>query len=123
MVEWFEVDREGLRKLLERRGKAFIIYELIQNGWDQNVSVVEVKLEMLSGKRAARLVVTDDDPQGFASLRDAYTLFADSRKKKDAAKRGRFNLGEKLVLAFCENARIMSTTGTVIFDAQGRRAA
>lgn len=29
MNSWFKVDKEGLRKLLERRGKQFAIFELI----------------------------------------------------------------------------------------------
>jgi len=35
-------------------------------------------------------------------------------------KRGRFNLGEKLVLALSEDAEIHTTTGTVWFDDSGR---
>lgn len=34
--------------------------------------------------------------------------------------RGRFNLGEKLVIAACEEATIATTTGTVTFDPSGR---
>jgi hypothetical protein len=34
----FEVDRTGLRMLLERRGKELALYELVQNVWDQNVT-------------------------------------------------------------------------------------
>jgi hypothetical protein len=32
---WFVVDKEGLRKTLSRKGKAFAIYELLQNGYDE----------------------------------------------------------------------------------------
>src|ERR1039458_8950790 len=35
MKNWFEVDRQGLARLLERKGKEFILFELIQNGWDE----------------------------------------------------------------------------------------
>jgi len=41
---WFVVDKEGLRKTLERKGKAFAIYELLQNGYDENSTKVEVTL-------------------------------------------------------------------------------
>ena len=58
---------------------------------------------------------------GFADMRDAYTLFAESRKKGNVEKRGRFNLGEKLVLALAKSARIESTTGTVHFTEGGIR--
>jgi hypothetical protein len=118
---WFEVDKDGLAKLVERKGKAFVLYELLQNAWDcGGVTVVDVKLEAVASKPYARLVVTDDHPDGFADLAHAYTLFAESEKKGDTARRGRFNLGEKLVLALCESARITSTRGTVVFSERGR---
>lgn len=118
---WFEVDKEGLSKLVERRGKAFVLHELLQNAWDcRSTTMVDVRLEAVPSKPYARLVVTDDHPDGFADLAHAYTLFAESEKKSDVKRRGRFNLGEKLVLALCESARITSTKGTVIFDEHGR---
>src|SRR5579871_2323644 len=118
---WFEVDKEGLAQILERRGKAFVVFELLQNAWDENVTSVEVSLDPVPGRPAARLIVVDDAPEGFKDLKDAYTLFAPSGKKAAPEKRGRFNLGEKLVLALCENAEIASMTGTVRFTREGRR--
>jgi hypothetical protein len=56
-----------------------------------------------------------------SNLSHSYTLFAESEKKGATNKRGRFNLGEKLVLSLCETAEISSTKGTVIFDHEGRR--
>lgn len=47
-------------------------------------------------------------------------MFTPSIKKVDPEKAGRFNIGEKFVLAFCRDARIETTTGTVIFDGDGR---
>lgn len=119
---WFEVDKKGLAKLVERKGKAFVLYELLQNAWDCNKATeVAVTLEpMPRSKTMARLTVTDDHPNGFSNLAHSYTLFAESEKKSNPQRRGRFNLGEKLVLALCDEARISSTKGTVIFDAKGR---
>ena len=117
-MSWFEVDKDGLAKLLERRGKAWVLYELIQNAWDQNVTKVRVSL--VKNGRYATVNVEDDDPEGFADLAHSFTLFADSAKKTDANKRGRFNLGEKLVLALCDEAEILTTTGGVRFDSEGR---
>ena len=68
MSSWFEVDRQGLRQLLNSRGKAFAIFELIQNAWDQNVSSVVVNLLPLENRPYVRLQVTDDDPNGFNDL-------------------------------------------------------
>jgi len=120
MKNWFDVDRAGLAKLMAGRSKAFIVCELLQNAWDQNVTRVDVVLVPLTGSRNVRITVTDDDPDGFADLRDAYTLFAESRKKGNAEQRGRFNLGEKLVLALAKRAAIETTTGAVEFSPTGR---
>lgn len=116
----FDVDKEGLAKLLTRRGIEFAALELIQNALDENVTTVEVELRC---ERAGlwTLSVIDDNPEGFADLSHAYTLFAESKKKGNAEKRGRFNLGEKLVIAIARKTVISTTTGTIIFDEKGRR--
>jgi len=122
MGNWFDVDKAGLAKLVASKPKAFIVYELLQNAWDQNVTRVDVTLELVAGTRSAQITVVDDDPDGFADLRDAYTLFAESRKKGNVGQRGRFNLGEKLVLALAKAACIETTTGGVWFNEHGRHA-
>ncbi len=119
-MNWFNVDKQGLAQLLERRGKEFILFELIQNALDEDVTEISASLERVPGKRLARLVVEDDHPDGFALLNHAYTLFTASSKKGNAEQRGRFNLGEKLVLALCDEAEISSTTGTIAFTKAGR---
>jgi len=119
MQSWFEVDKDGLAKLLERRGKQFILYELVQNAWDEATTVVDIQLQRLPNEEA-RLTVIDDNPAGFKNLAHAFTLFAESDKKGDAEKRGRFNLGEKLVLSLCTAASVTSTKGQVVFDDNGR---
>lgn len=121
MTRWFEVDRAGLRKLLEQRGVAFVLYELISNAWDApGTTHVEVSLEPIPGAPRAKLHVVDDAPGGFTRLEHAWTLFAESERKGDTSKRGRWNLGEKLVLSMCESAEILTTTGGVRFDIDGR---
>lgn len=119
---WFDVDKEGLAKLLEGRGKIALIHELIQNAWDTDTKKVIVRMQPMKGRPVVALEVIDDDPNGFADLAHAYTLFAESNKKGDATKRGRFNLGEKLVLALCDEATVTSTTGTVTFKKDGTRS-
>lgn len=120
-MQWFDVDRQGLAKILTRKGKEFAIYELLQNAWDAaDVSKVEVVLEPVADRPVLSVSVTDDSPGGFKNLSHAFTLFAESEKKGDPTKRGRFNLGEKLVLALCEEAEVISTTGSVLFDKTGR---
>jgi len=117
--QMFEVDKGGLAKLLARRKIEFAALELIQNALDENVTTVKVELQRES-PRYVVLSVTDDNPEGFADLSHAYTLFAESKKKGDAEKRGRFNLGEKLVIALSKRTTISTTKGTITFDERGR---
>ncbi len=119
-MRWFEVDKEGLGKVLARRGKAFVFDELLQNVWDTAATRADVLIRPVPGSPRVEFEVSDDDPTGFEDLAHAYTLFAESKKKGDPKKRGRWNLGEKLALAVCDEAGIESTTGTVTFDARGR---
>jgi hypothetical protein len=117
---WIDVDMDGLRKLLARRGKEFAIYELVQNAWDEpNVTRVDVTLTRPVHGQSI-LTVTDDSPEGFRDLTHAHTMYAESYKKSNPEQRGAFNLGEKRVLALCDEATIASTTGTVTFNSEGR---
>ncbi len=121
MKNWFEIDKAGLAKILERKGKEFAVFELTQNAWDESgVSSVEVALGPDTANGYSVLSVTDDSPTGFSDISHAWTLFAESKKKSDPTKRGRFNLGEKLVLALAKQACVMTTTGRVTFDENGR---
>lgn len=120
--QWFDVDRKGLAALIERRGKTAAVFELVQNAWDADgATKVEITLMPVPGVSKAVLVVSDDAPDGFADLTHSYRLFAASDKLGDPEKRGRFNLGEKLVLSLCESATVISTTGSVHFVADGTR--
>jgi hypothetical protein len=117
---WFDVDKEGLAKLLQDRSMSFVVHELLQNAWDTNANKVEVHLEKIPGAPKVRISVIDDDPEGFKKITDAWTICAESSKKDDPRLRGRFNMGEKFVLAVCYTAVIATTTGTVTFDSEGR---
>lgn len=116
---WFEVSKEGLRELQEGKPKHFIARELIQNCWDEQTKVCLFNAEWNKGK--AKIEVIDDNPAGFKNLSDAFTLFQKTPKRGDPSKRGRFNIGEKQVLSLCDEARIITTKGTVIFDKTGRK--
>ena len=81
-MQWFAVDKRGLGKLLERKGKPFILYELVQNAWDENTTQVDVTLKRLkAGSDLTLLEVRDNNPTGFSDLSYAFTLFAESEKK------------------------------------------
>lgn len=119
-MSWFDVDKGGLAAVLERRGKAFAVFELIQNAWDSGASRVAVSLVPNPASPTATLTV-EDDGEGIAELAHAHTMFARSARASDPNKRGRFNLGEKLVLATCVSARIETVQGGLRFDADGSR--
>jgi hypothetical protein len=116
---YFEVDKDGLAQILERRGKGFLVTELWQNARDENVTRVVVSLTAC-GHGYTLVSVHDDSPDGWSNLRDSYTLFSPSYKKGDPLKSGRFNLGEKLVLALARRATIRTMNGAVEFGPSGR---
>lgn len=119
---WFEVDKEGLSKLMKRGGtRAFLVFELVQNAWDEASKRVNITIEYSKTAQMATISVSDDNPDGFKNLAHAYTLFAESDKKSDPSKRGRFNIGEKLVFACCITATIITTKGSIYFNCDGTR--
>ncbi len=120
MNNWFDVDKEGLARILKRRGLEFVAFELISNAWDSKATSVDILLEPVPNKRLAKMIVTDNDPEGFKDITHAYTMFADSLRRDDPEARGRFNLGEKLVLAIATEATIVTKTAAFKFDTQGR---
>jgi hypothetical protein len=120
MASWLEVDVDGLRKTLSRKGKVWALHELIQNSWDAEATEVNVTLTRPKGGTST-LTCVDNAPGGFADLTHAHTLFAESDKKDKATKRGRFSAGDKYVLALMRSATVTSTTGQVVFLSNGQR--
>jgi hypothetical protein len=115
MAGKLKVDPKGMRQKVAHRGLLGILYELTSNAFDENITHCDVTVELIGG-RTYRIRVEDDSPEGFRNLRESYTLFAPSYKGGIPDKRGRFNLGEKVAIVLCSQARIESTTGTVIFS-------
>lgn len=119
---WFVLNKDGLAQVVDMWGKVFVLKELIQNGWDAGASRVDVTLAPIKGRRdKARLVVKDDSPTGFEDISHSYTFYAQSPKKADPTLRGRFDIGEKLVLALCDEAKIVSMNDAIAFKPKGRR--
>lgn len=118
---WLEIDLKGFAQVLRNKGIARIALEPISNALDTDTRHIDVAFTQSHGW--AGLIVTDEDPEGFADLRDAYTMFAPSKRRDDPTKRGRFGQGEKELIAICAGGgeiSIASTTGTVRFDHDGR---
>ena len=87
MNNWFAVDKTGLAKLLWRAGpRRLLSLNRCRTLGTRTLPQVDVTVEPVPGTRNAQISVIDDDPDGFADLRDAYTLFAESRKTANACK-------------------------------------
>jgi len=117
-MTWFAVDKAGLAGILERRGKFFAVAELVSNAWDSGATEVAIELTPVAGEPYATIAVHDNG-EGFADLSHAFTMFAKSSRAGHAEKRGRFNLGEKLVLAVCRSGWIATRSGTIRFNSDG----
>ena len=71
---WLEVDIIGLRRTLERKGKAWAIFELVQNSWDTDATQVEVTLSKPNENGISTLTCRDNAPDGYRDLSEAHTL-------------------------------------------------
>src|SRR5580700_10341015 len=117
---WIIADKEGIRKNLGTRGFSFVLNEMVQNAIDENITKVEIDLPRPVNGRTT-LKVTDDSPDGWHDLSHSYTMFAESYKRSNPEKRGRFNIGEKFVLALCTEATISTMNGRVSFNSDDTR--
>jgi len=122
MAGKLEVDTNGFRKRVAWRGPLGVLTELVSNALDEDITFCDVILEHVD-QQTYRIRVEDDSTEGFRNLDESYTLYADSYKAGILDKRGRFNVGEKIAIVLCDEAKIESTTGTRIFsDKQVKRS-
>jgi len=118
---WFDVDKDGLKEMFANFPPERMVSELVQNCWDTAGKLCAVTIKQ--DAKTTKVIVEDDNPDGFKNIRDAYTLFGSTEKRSDPTVRGRYNLGEKLVIARAISASVRTTTGTIMFNASGRHAA
>ena len=124
----FEVDLKGFRELQAGREVWRLVKELVTNVFDEvNRLDVErrpryctVVVDPVPNLSRVRVEV-EDDGQGFQALADAFTLFRSTPKRGQAQVAGRFNLGEKEIMAAALEGGIETTSGTVEFPAEGGR--
>lgn len=112
---WIVANRAGLANTLSELERTKLIEEIVQNAMDTEAKNIVVLLKEPKYGYAT-LTVEDDDPEGFIDMSMAYEMFADTPKRKDRTKRGRFTIGEKRVLAMSRRASIESTKGSVLFE-------
>lgn len=120
-MSWFQVHKDGLAAIAARDGYARPIRELIQNSLDTDADRIDVHLVRIDRSPYVKVVVEDNSTDGFVDIDEAWTLFSPSKKAGNAELRGRFNLGEKLILAMARNAEIHSVNAAVRFDEDGNR--
>jgi hypothetical protein len=119
--QWLEIDKEGLRKTLGQKDKVFLLTEMVSNAWDEDITEVDVSLTRPDENGFSWLRVTDNSPTGWADLSHSHTMFAESVKKGKSEKRGRFNAGEKDVLALAIEAKLTTVKGQALFNEDGTR--
>lgn len=120
--ERFAVSAEGLRQLHAGRPPWTLVKELIQNAWDEAPDATRCDVTIKPRRAGTTVVTVEDDGPGFAEISDAWTLMAETPKRADPTKRGRFNLGEKEIIAVARSARIETAGTTVSFPPSGGRS-
>src|SRR3989442_8441648 len=119
---WLEIAKEGLQKSLGQKNKVFLLTEMVSNAWDEDITRVEVTLSRPNeNNNHSWLRVIDNSPTGWSDLSHSHTMFAESTKKGKSEKRGRFNAGEKDVLALAIEAKLTTVKGQVLFNEDGTR--
>ena len=119
--ERFAVSAEGLRELNAGRAPWTLVKELIQNAWDEAPEATRCDVTITPRRDGTTAIAVEDDGPGFAEISDAWTLMANTPKRAEPTKRGRFNLGEKEIIAVALSARIETAGATVTFPAGGGR--
>ena len=119
--ERFAVSAVGLRQLNADRDPWSLVKELIQNAWDEAPAATVCEVAITHTGRNRTTVSVEDDGPGFSDISHAWTLMAETPKRRDPTKRGRFNLGEKEIVAVALSATVETAGTTVVFPAAGGR--
>lgn len=124
----FDIDVAGLAELEGGKPPHRLAFEPVANVFDEfrgyeerrkRPSYCAVTLEHSSKPRGVILRVADDGA-GFANERDVWTLFASTPKRSTASVSGRFNAGDKQLIALARKATVKTNSLTVMF-ADGQR--
>lgn len=122
MKNRFEISTEGMRQMHEARPLWQLVKELVANVWDERDNgATTCRVEVNAASHGLLEIIVEDDGPGFANITDAYTLMAFTKKRTDSSKRGRFNIGEKELIAIAKDAIIETVGITVSFPAEGGR--
>ena len=108
-----------MRELQSGREPWQLAKELVSNAWDEKAALCRVELRSETSQTAYFSVY--DDGSGFKDVADAWTLMKHTDKRMDPEVRGRFNIGEKEILAVARSARITTANTIILFPAGGGR--
>lgn len=116
----FTVDHKGMSTLQAGREPWRLVKELVSNAFDEESSDTCEVIVTNVAPRQTKIVVTDNG-KGFNDIKDAWTLMADTDKRRKATTRGRFNMGEKEILCLAIEGSITSNSTKVVFPKEGGR--
>tara|TARA_R110000824_G_scaffold53298_1_gene147665 strand:- start:7883 stop:9082 length:1200 start_codon:yes stop_codon:yes gene_type:complete len=123
----FGVDPIGLKELIGGAEEWRHAVEIVANVFDEYKGYVDgrkrptyCKVTFTKvGRKNAELTVTDDGA-GFDEISDVWTFFRSTSKRSSSQVSGRFNAGEKHLLAVAHSAVVVSNGHNVVF-ADGKR--
>ena len=129
----FAVDMAGLAEIEGGRDPHRLAFEPVTNVFDEfrgygdpgrrRPTFCRVEVRSMEHSRDTMLDVRDDGA-GFDRAEDVWTLFAHTPKRTETGVAGRFNTGEKQMLAVARNASIETVVDgrlvTVRFERKGR---
>jgi len=125
----FDIDVKGLAELEGGRPPHSLAFEPVANVFDEfrgygdeerrKPTFCAVTLRHSSNPRGVYLTVADDGA-GFADERDIWTFFGSTSKRSVAGVSGRFNAGEKQLLALARWGLVKTNKTSVVF-ANGER--
>lgn len=115
----FDIDTEGFKVQMSEMEPYRLVQEIIANSFDE-ISVSDIDCNLTHDGKFFVMSIHDNG-KGFRSIKDVFTLFRNSYKRKNVQQRGRFNLGEKEVMAVAHDGFIRSRDWKVEFFENKRR--
>ena len=109
----FAVSHEGMQQIHAGRPPWQLLKELIQNVWNEapQATICQVEIQPAPTSEALLRIRVADNGPGFANIADAWTLMAPTPKRHAPAKRGRFDMGEKELVAVAVEAALLHLLG------------
>ena len=118
----FEVDTIRLREVIGGLDSWRHVIELVANvfaeyrGYNPDrKKPVFCEVSLTKNGRKPAVLTVEDDGAGFDEVTDVWTFFRSTEKRDSATVSGRFNAGEKQLLAMAIEAEILTNNHTVVF--------